>query len=99
MLRASEIAAAREVGSDLGSEELVQRDAMPAGRSKRATGAMWDLERALPFPPSRLHGREGRIEVGHPVDQDGMVALEVIGQQGEGWTVGELDRGSPRSSR
>src|SRR5437899_11853244 len=71
MLRASEIAAPGEVGRDLGSDELVQRDAMPAGRSERATGTVWDLERAFPFPSSRLHGPEGRIEVGHSVDQDG----------------------------
>src|SRR5207247_1473656 len=93
----SEVAAAVEVVGRAGARELVQRDALAAGRGERAARAVGDLEARFARPAARLHVAERRLEVGHAVHQDRLVAVEVVGQQDERRVVAHRDRRDPRA--
>jgi hypothetical protein len=68
--RPLEVAAAIEMGSHLRSSQLVQGDAVAAGRPKRAARPLGDLQGVLPLPAMGLQLNQGGAKVGHPVHQD-----------------------------
>src|SRR5215211_2950587 len=93
--RPLEVAAPLEVGGHLRSSQLVQGDAVAPGRPKRTTRPLGDLQTLLPFPATGRQRNQGGAKVGHPIHQDRPVPLDMVGQQHQRRTLGELDRGDP----
>ena len=97
--RPLEVAAPIEMGSHLRSSQLVQGDAVAAGRPKRTARPRGDLHSLLPLPTMGRQLNQGGVKVGHPVHQDRPVPLDMVGQQHQRRTLGELDRGDPGPHR
>jgi hypothetical protein len=71
----------------------------PPGRPKRTTRPLRDLQTLLPFPATGRQRNQGGAKVGHPIHQDRPVPLDMVGQQHQRRTPGELDRGDPSPHR
>ena len=59
----------------------------------------WGISKECSRRQPRPSSRERRPELGHPVDEDRPISLEVVGQQDEGRVLGEPDGGDPRPHR
>jgi hypothetical protein len=95
----SEIPPPIEVGSYLGPSQLVQGDPVAARCSKRAARPVRDLQGALPLPASGLKPGQGGAQVVHPVHQNRAFTLDVIGQEDQRGTRGDLDGRDPGAHR
>jgi hypothetical protein len=97
--RPSEVAAPIEVGSHPRPSQLVQGDAVAARRPKRTARPLRDLQGVLPLPATGRQRIQGGAKLGHPVHQNRPVPLDVVGQQHQRRTLGELDRRDPGPHR
>src|SRR6266536_3708047 len=85
----SEVPPPPELLDHLGPRELVDGEPLPAGRAECTAGAGGDPENRLALPATSLQLLDRAVEVGHPVDEDGLLTLEVVGQQQRGWLVAQ----------
>ena len=67
--------------ADLWSRELVERDPLWARVGQFSTRTVWDLEPHcdLHLAPAQLRDRP--LELGHAIDQDRLIAVEMPGEQ------------------
>ena len=96
---ASEVASALEVGEEVGTGQLVEGEAVAARSVERPARALGQLERTICAPASRAQSLGLGSEVGDTVDEDGALALDVVGEQEPRWGRGQLHHGHPSAHR
>ena len=78
---ASEVEPALEALVGPGTRELIQRQSLAARRADRRTRSVRDPEPGLDRQAASLELRQGGFQIGHPVDEHGGVALQVVGEE------------------
>ena len=82
MLRsASEVEPALQALVSPGTRELVKRQPLAARRAERRTRSVRDPEPGLNRHAASLELRQGGFQIGHPVDEHGGVALQMVGEK------------------
>src|SRR3954468_9146829 len=92
---ASEVAAAGQALRRLGARELVDRDAVAAGRLELAAGPVRNAEHRLTLPAAAFQLGDRGVQPGDAVDQHGAISLQMTGEQDVGRLAGQADHRDP----
>lgn len=76
---------------NFGTSQLIDGDAVTPGCLERAAWSVRYLEGSLTLPATTLELCQRPFEIAHPEDQNGTLALEVIGEQEVRRLLRELD--------